>query len=534
MPKHTALKKIATWGGATVFVVALIIVGAKLFFEDQVSFLVNYVNPPAVTVHGSAEKLVIGYAYKPAELDPTLFDPVTRSYLVDIYEGLVRTDRDLKIKPALAVSWGLLDSTTWEFRLRPGVKFHDGQDMSVNDVISSLEKARTAPHSQLVNLFATVESVTAVGTDRIRIKTKVPDPLLLNKLAVTYIFPSSLKTFDHPVGTGPYAFGSGTDQDYNLGIYTDYWGEKPYFQDVTLKYIPGRNDRIDALRNGEIQILANMPPNYACSKTEKYRTAEGCNDLTNESIEIKSIPSLEVSFLVFNHRNKLFERKEVRKAISEVFDQQVFVDLAFGFARPAGQFVSSGVFGFNPDIKKTVFDPENAKREFLAVTTDIFESMEVTFDYPDGLETIGQYVQSQLRDLGLNVTLNPLSSEKLQEKIEDGDSDFYFLGWRSELGSASDFMQFVAHSVNVAKGYGFFNGAHYGNKTVDALIEKSEQNLDTESRLKQLQEAMKILVEDDIYGIPLYESETVFAFYDWIKFDPRVDGYIHVSELQEK
>jgi len=531
MLKFAGLRKVASWGVTVVFVIALLLVGAKLFFEDQFSFLVSFVNPP-VQVHAVAEQLVIGYAYKPSVLDPTLFDLITRSYLVDIYEGLVRTDKNLEIKPALAVSWGLLDPTTWEFRLRPGVRFHDGQNLSVNDVIVSLERARTSPESQLVDLYATVESINAIGTDRIRIRTKVPDPLLLNKLAVTYIFPASLKAFDNPVGTGPYSYGGETDQGFELDLFPGYWGEKPYFKKVFLKFIPGRSDRIAALQKGDIQLLANMPPNYACSKTEKYRNADGCNDLKNDAIEIKSIPSLEVSFLVFNHQNKFFERREIRQAVSRVFDQQVFVDLAFGFARPVGQFVSNGVFGFNPDIKKPECDPDAAKQQFVTACIDIFDVLDVTFDYPENLETIGQHVQSQLRDLGLNVTLNPLSGEDLQKKISEGKSDFYFLGWRSELGSASDFMQSVAHSKDAVNGYGYFNGAHYSNMNVDELIEKSGRNLDTESRLKQLQEAMKILVEDDIYGVPLFESETVFAFYDWIKFDPRVDGYVHASEIK--
>jgi peptide/nickel transport system substrate-binding protein len=530
MPKHSAIRKLALGTLTVAYVAGLMFIGAKLFFEDQVALLVNYINPPP-EMHASADNLVIGYAYKPASLDPALFDPVTRSYLVDLYEGLVQTDRNLKIKPSLAVSWGLLDPTTWEFRLRPGVKFHDGQELSVNDVIASIERARTASESQLVNLLSTVESVTASGGDKLVIKTRFPDPLLLNKLAVTLIHPASMKDFSKPVGTGPYALKADDETGYVLETFPGYWGGQPYFRKVTLVYVPGRIDRMEALKKGEIQLLANVPPNYACSKTDKYRKADGCYDIANDAIVIKSIPSLEVSFIVFNHRHKLFERREVRQAVSRIFDQQVFVDLAYGFARPVGQFVSSGVFGFNPEIGKPECQPEEAKAQFLAACTDIFETIDVTFDYPEGLETIGQYVQTTLRDLGMNVILNPMSGEDLQKKIMTGESEIYFLGWRSELGSSFDFMQSVAHSRNPSKGYGAFNGARYSNKKVDALIETSERNLDTESRLKQLQEAMKILVDDDIYGVPLYESETVFAFYNWLKFDPRVDGYIHASEI---
>jgi len=526
------VRKIAMWSLAAIYVVALLLVGVYLFFPDQVMFFVNYVNPP-IEFHGSSDQIVVGYAFKPVSLDPTAFDAVTRSYLGDLYEGLVQTDRDLNIKPALAVSWGLLDATTWEFRLRPGVKFHDGSNMTANDVVASIERARSAKESQLVNLLSTIRSVQAVGMDRVWVKTIAPDPNLLSKMAVTYIYPSKLKQFDKPLGTGPYAFAGYSEDGLALVAFSDYWGHKPYFHKVLLKFIPDRTERIKALEKGDIQLLANVPPNYACSKTEKYQHAPGCHVIKNKKIMIKAIPSLEVSFLVFNHKNKLFSRRAVREAVSRIIDQSDFVDLAFGFARPVGQFVSNGVFGFNPDITKLSCQPEESKKKFAAACADIFEAIEVMFDYPENLETIGEYVKSVLNDLGFSVELNPLRSEDLQKKIVDGDSDLFFMGWRSELGGALDFLQSVVHTKDPARGYGLYNGAHYSNKQVDALIESAEHNLDEQSRLQQLQDAMKLVV-DDIYGVPLYESMTIFGFYDYLDFNPRVDGYIRVADISEK
>lgn len=254
--------------------------------------------------------------------------------------------------------------------------------------------------------------------------------------------------------------------------------------------------------------------------------------LKNPDIAVKSIPSLEVSFLAFNQENEILGKRAVRDAIVMALDQQTFVDLAFGFARPSGQFVSNGVFGFSSSIGKPECDLETAKSQTAKACEGIFESLDITFDYPEDLQTIGQYIQSTLNDLGIIVTLNPLDNNGLLQKIMSGESDFYFLGWRSELGDASDFLQAIAHTKDAARGYGLYNGAHYSNKKVDDLIEKSQENLDPESRLKQLQEAMRILVDDDIYGVPLFESETIFAFNKAINFEPRVDGYIHVAEIK--
>jgi peptide/nickel transport system substrate-binding protein len=526
------LNKNLTWIFTGLYVLGMLVIGVQLFFGDQISFLGNLLNvkKAEVSLHSSSDQLVIAYAYKPGSLEPTLFDPITRSYLADIYEGLVKTDRTLKIQPALAVSWGLIDENTWEFRLRPGIKFHDGTALTVDDVVSSLERAMSFEGSQLKTLLNTVSKVSVTG-DRIRIVTFAPDPLLLNKLAVVYIFPSGKTDFGKPVGTGPYVLESSGQNEFDLKRFDGYWGGKPKYANVVLKAIANRSDRVAALEKGELQLLANVPPNVGCVATG-YHDAAGCNAITNSNVEIKSVPSLEVSYLAFNRDLPVFQNVDVRKAMAQAFDSQEFVDLAYGFARPVGQFVSNGVFGFNPEIERTAYDPAAAKKTMQDYQGTAIEQIEVTFDYPESLEAIGQYVQGQLAVIGISVKLNPLSDVLLQSKIAGGTSEMYFLGWRSELGDALDFLQSAAHSRQTTKGYGQFNGINYSNEKVDGLIERSQQNFDEESRLKDMQEAMKILVQDDIYGVPLFESETIFANTKDIQFEPRVDGYVHASEIK--
>jgi peptide/nickel transport system substrate-binding protein len=528
------LKKNLKIAGAGLYIAVLAMVGYMLFSGGQISFLGNSINPNGGhSAAMSRDELKIAYAYMPKSLEPTLFDSVTRSYLADIYEGLVKTDRNLIVQPAVAVSWGLVDPTTWEFRLRDGIKFHNGRFVTVDDVIASIERARNFEGSELKSLLNNIDSVSANGSDRVRIKTKAPDPLLLNKLAVTFIFPAAMSDFEKPVGTGPYRYVTADQSKMILNAFDGYWSEKPAFKQVDLMLISDRNDRVSALEKNEVQLLANLPPSVACSKTDKYKSAEGCTTLKNPDISIKSIPSLEVSFLAFNRKVPLFEKQEVRDAIIQALDPQTFVDLAYGFARPVGQYVSNGVFGFSPDVKKLPFDITAAKAVLKKITNaDTFTQLTIDFDYPGSLQAIGQYVQQQLEELGIVVNLNPLSDEALLEKIKAGTSELYFLGWRSELGDSLDFLQAVAHSKDIKTGYGLYNGANYMNKNVDQLIEKAQSDLNTNSRLKTLQDAMKIISQDDVYGVPMYESETIFAYSNDITFEPRVDGYIHASEIK--
>lgn len=507
-------------------VAALFLLGGYLFFADELGL--NFGNGGDnghAASRGPDEVLTIGYTFEPASLEPTNFDPVTRSHLVDIYQGLVLTDRNLEVKPGLAVSWGLVDPVTWEFRLRPDVSFHNGQPLTATDVIYSLDRAVFYEDSHLKDILSTVQSIELVSSDRIRITTNAPDPLLLHKLAVVYIFPDGMLNFDYPIGTGPYKFVAWEDGRLDLQRNDEYWGDQPAFARVELIAEPNRRERLRALEEGEIRLLANLPPSAGCSLIDGFHDAEGCAAIQSGDIEITSVPSLEVSFLVFNFDHELFGIRSVREAIAHAFDPQVFVDIAFGFAKPAGQFVSSGVFGFDPSIPVRSYNINAAKKEMNDILGTSFERTVVTFDYPATLQPIGEYVQLQLGQLDIDVNLNPLSDIELQQKIMNGESDFYFLGWRSELGDASDFLAGVAHSQ------GIFNGGGYMNTDVDDLIEKSRENLDEEERLAQMQEAMRTIVTDDILGIPLFESETIFAFQKDIHFIPRVDGYVFASDV---
>jgi len=513
------------------FVIGLVLLGGYLFFGDKLLFRFYQGENVRFSARGVDEVLTIGYAFSPTSLDPVAFDKISRNYLVNVYEGLVRTDRDLNIDSSIAVSWGLLDPLTWEFRLRPGVKFHNGKTLSSDDVVYSIELAAKSEESGLKDLLNTIESVEAKDDNIVIIYTRVSDPLLLNKLAVTYIFPSGYSDFQHPVGTGAYRVDSYLDGVMTLSRNGDYWGQLPVFANVVLKSIPDRRGRIKAIEVGDIQLLADVPPSSACSKTVDSSYYDDCNPIKSDDINIVSIPSLEVSFIVFNFNNDFFSSKKVREALSYAFDKTVFEGIAFGFAKASDQFVSSGVFGFNPDIRAREFDMAKAKSLIDDARELSFKRVRVTFDYPERLSLIGEYVESQFMDLNIDVDLNPLSDLDLHKKIVSGNSDFYFLGWRSELGDASDVFQGLVHSRDTNGLYGFYNGSHMLNKKIDQLIEDSQKNLDEESRLDQLQQVMKIVVDEEFFGVPLFESETIYAVKDSIKFVPRVDSYVFASDI---
>lgn len=484
----------------------------QLFFQAEFEELKNqYLHSAATQEVEEDESLTIVYSFSVESLEPTLYDSVTRTRTLNVYEALVATDRNLKAQPGLAVSWGRIDDYTWEFKLRPGVIFHDGSTFDADDVIASFDRARTYRNSGLKDILNTLDSVEKIDDLTVHITTREPDPILVSRAATVLIFPSEQKQFKEPVGTGAYRFVSSTETEFSITRFDNYWGEKPYYANVFIKTIPNRFDRLDAIKSGQIDILANVPPTFA-QELEVH-----------QSVTVTSLPSLEVNFLIFNYDSDLLGDERIRDAISLAFDKDIFVDISNGYATPSYQFVSNGIFGFNPEIEKTRQDLDTAKQ--LIRQYDPFRKPSVTIDMTQGTQAIGDYIKQQLDEIGLSVSINYLSFEDLTEKIFNKESEIYYLGWRSEIGDASGFYENVVYSK------GIYNGGNFSNKKVDQLIELSIKNLDEEKRLEQFQEIMKIILEEEKIGVPLFETDVLYGVKVGIHFHPRLDGYILASEI---
>ena len=486
----------------------------QLFFQEEYNDFKNKV------LHLSSDEstklsyktLNIAYAFGPESYEPTYFDSITRSRLVNVYESLVKTDRNLQIEPYLAVSWGRVSETEWEFKLRPNVTFHDGSVFNADDVIASFERARNYDKSQLDDVLKTIDSITKIDDLTVKIITTNPDPILVNRISTVLIFPSELNAFDKPVGTAAYKYLSSDYLDLNLTRFDEYWGEKPFYKDVSIKTIENRFDRLDQFKKGGIDILANVPPSLIKDITE------------SAVVTISSLPSLEVNFLVFNMDGEIFKDKRLRQAVSIAFDKNAFTDFTLGYAQPSYQFVSNGIFGFNPEILPQKQDIDAAKK--LIRDYDPFKRLGIVIDMAEGTEIIGEYIKDQLNTIGFSVEINIIPFEKLDEKIKKRESEIYYLGWKSELGDASNFYENAIYSK------GKYNGGNYVNKKIDQLIEFSLSNFDTEKRSEQLREIMKIIVEEDIIGVPLFESDVIYGVKAGIVFKPRLDGYILASEIK--
>ena len=458
----------------------------------------------------SGDRITIAYAEAVSSYSPINFEAKNRKYLVNIYEPLVRYDKAFNTDTALAVSWGRTDDLTWEFHLREGVLFHDGSIFEANDAVYSLELARSDVESQLGSLLSNVQEVKKIDDYKIEIKTFEPDPLLLNKLTNVYMVPAAYRDFDAPLGTGPYYIEDFEEDTLILKRFENYWGAAAFYEEVGLAYIPGVDDRLNALLEGEVQVLANVPPQHV-------------DVLREAGFEVEAYPSLEVSYLMFNLEGA-FKDPDLRAAVWHALGIDYAERFGEGYLLPTDQYAALGIFGYIPEHPVRQQNLEKA----IAAQTLVEEVPELTLDIPLGLEPLGEDIAVDLEKINLNVTVNALGASEFQNKILSGQSDFYFFGWKYDLADVADFYEVAVHSKEGL--YGAFNGIHLEDVELDLSIEKAAQELDISARRQILIELNdRLLATQSI--LPLFEAQVIYGISPDLHWAARLDGQILASEI---
>ncbi|MBD3330571.1 hypothetical protein GF354_03505 [Candidatus Peregrinibacteria bacterium] len=499
-----------------VVIFVLIFLMGKLFFSSIINSFITNVKEFALREQVNEEQhiteLNVIFPNSFPTLEPMTLDQNTKHINLNILDSLVRPDRNLTIRPSLALTWGLIDETKWEFILRPNVKFHDGTSFESDDVLASFNRAMNYERSQLTEILSTIKKIESIDSHTLVVETVEPDPLLLQKLSLLLIIPSEYEEelVESPIGTGPYMFDNkNEDGEIILKSSADYWGEAPHFEKIICIPKPDVRERLDLVLGGMADFLAFVPQ-------------EAVDVVVRAGMDIKTVPSLEVQFLLFNFKSDIFVDRKARKALFLGLNRDELANSLGEYVNRANQFVSNGVFGFNSNIDE--FSPDYGAARDLVLSSAL-EDTKVQISLPLGSEFLGDYLKSQLSNIGILSSISYLTAEELLQDIFDGDADIFFLGFKSELGDSSDFV----HSVLASDGN--FNLSSYSNPEVDRLLEESLVEMDTEKRLFNLQTIMEIAVEEDIVGIPLFEFDTIYGFKDGLDYRPRIDGFIYFDDI---
>ncbi len=458
--------------------------------------------------------LRIGLNSGPFTLDPHAAELLSLSVLRNLYDSLTEFDAGNRVRPALAESWENPDELTWIFHLRRGVSFHDGRELTAQDVLFSFERARRSGGS-IGSYLVAIDQVRARDPHTVEITTSRPDPILLNKVAFVLIVPAgSPPGIVQPIGTGPYRLAvHEPGKRLALSAFARYWGGAPSEPAVEFLPLPDHDTRVKRLLGGDLDVIEE--PSSAA--VEQIRAARGCRIA-------RQTHSLGVTYLLVRTDRQPLDDVRTRRALSLALDRGELVRQALhGEGVPLGQMVTNNVFGFAPDIPPPAAAPA-AARALLAAA-----------GHPGGLDLALQIrpgLRSELDALARQLLGAGIRVHALERPVEAfaSDAEVSFASWFCLSGDASDFFDAMAHSPTAASGYGGGNFIRYRNPVLDALIEQSEATLDLLARRTQLEHSMHVLMSDYVF-IPLYSTPVLYGTRDTVAWQPRGDDLILVDTI---
>jgi peptide/nickel transport system substrate-binding protein len=442
-----------------------------------------------------------------------------------MFEGLVGFDRDMKVVPALAASWSTEDDRTWLLTLRKDVRFHDGALLTAADIQTALERGQRDPASSYKAQLSNVESLQAVEPGSLRIKTRWPDPLLLNRLAsVRVARTNGVAPGDgRPIGTGPYRFvGWEKGRELVVEAFDGYWGEAPAYHKVRFVALEGGPQGLAALQRGQVDVLRSVPE----ALEPELRRISG--------VHVESRPSLVTYFLWFNAQpgaagKNPFADKRVRTAIALAIDRPALVAALGGRAIPARELVQQGVFGYVAALPELKHDPETARA--LLKSAGYPSGFEVALQHRSGvsIETVAVLIRKMLGEVGIQVRLESPDWADVLEHWQAARIPFFLAGWRFDDGDALSFLRDCILTRNPQAGYGTFN-AGFSSPVLDRLIEENGRMFGDMKRLKQYEALMRSAF-DEMPLVPLYTGYDIYGVSDRVRWQPRLDGDLRAAEM---
>lgn len=482
------------------------------------------------------DKVVVGVDAPPLTMNPFGSDADSNlSVMANIYDGLTkRIGKKGEIVPGLATKWKQLDLTTYRFWLREGVKFHNGNPFTYEDVVYTWEHMRDPNLSDFLFFGNLVTSIEKVDGDPwvIDMEIEKPTPYFLNNLHQIFIMDkessesrSKGEMAAKGIGTGPYKFVEWEKGTYlKLEANEDYWGEVPPIKHAELRPISEPSTRLAALSTGKIDLMSGVP-------VELFQTIKN-----NPKVTVITRPSRRAIFLgISNEEDLPTSDIRVRKAMYLAINEEEIIDkIMRGHAAPAAQIPDPATFGYNPDLERLPYDPEKAK-ELLkeAGYPDGFEiTLNCTLDRYVQDEQIGAAIASYLSKVGIKAKLHAVPKAMYWPMLENKEVDFYMLGWFDGAYSFTRSAFKLLHTHDPEKGYGVWNGAGFSYPGVDARLEESVKIVDEDERLKAVQEVNRAYMEK-IAVIPLHYQQHLYAVQKGIglNFIPRPDKWIEFWEM---
>jgi peptide/nickel transport system substrate-binding protein len=515
--------------------------------------------------------LIFGSSGDVARLDPgDVTDGESIQRMDNIFDALVEyKPGSTEIQPALATSWEIsADKKEITFKLRKGVKFHDGTDFNADAVVYSFARQydQNHPHNQYGQwaywgwMFSDIEKVVKIDDYTVKIIMTNVNASIMTSLAmftVNIVSPANAEkhrenAFRNPVGTGPFKFVEWVKDDHiTLEAFDGYWKGRPKLDRLIFRVIPDPSARLLALEVGEVHGIEFPNP----ADFDRIRA--------KKELKLMSEPGMNVGYMGINSgygykdankngKRDLNERwektpgyyepltkKKVRQAINYAIDKQSIVDnIYMGTASMAKNGMPPFMLGYNDDVQDYPYDPAMAKKLLReAGYPNGFEVtlyvMPVSRPYMFDPPKIGEAIQSYLADVGIRVKFYQVDWGTYLQETQYGKHQMCLLGWTGDNGDPDNFMNVLygpnATSIGTAGNYGFYN-----DMKAQELLTAALQTFDTDKRAEYYRKVQEMIHESanwvyiahsnqnlvfrsNVYGYVMHPTSRKFFYPVWIE-----------------
>ena len=457
-----------------------------------------------------------------------------------VFDSLVQVDERGRPIPGLA-SWRTVDSITWEFKLRTDVKFHDGAELTSEDVAFSLERPLTIIGSPggYATYVRPIVAKEIIDRHTIRLKTAAPygalpqdlsDVLIVSKRAAGQATSADFDTGKAAIGTGPYRLVRFKRGDrIELARHDAYWGGRRPWDKVTLHIMPSDPVRTASLLSGELDAIEHVP------------TADLARLRKNPAFRLEQAVSWRTIFLhVDQYREQPpgvtsktgkplprnpFKDARVRRAMSKAINRQAIAERVMeGLALPAANVVSPGIFGHDRAVKAEPYDPEGARK--LLLEAGYPDGFAVTLATPNNRyindEQVAQAVAQMFSRVGITTKVEAMPLSVYLGKARNREFGLALLGWGSLAADLA--LRSLAATPNEERGFGAWNWSGYANPKLDELITQSLGTIDPAQR-EALARNAGALAARELAFIPLHYQIVTWAMKKNMAYTPRTDEF---------
>jgi len=450
-------------------------------------------------------------------------------------------DAKQNLKPGLAVSWKNVDDLTWEFKLRSGVKWHDGSDFSADDVAFTISRAPNVPNSpsSLARYIKQITSVEVIDPLTIRMKTAKPFPLMPTYMSTFGIVSkktgTGATTADYNSGkamngTGPFTFVEFVPGDRIVYKRNDnYWGDKAEWSDIIVKPLSNNSSRVAALLAGDVDMIDFVPT--ADIETLKNNDKVSISQtVSNRVIYMHIDTARDKSPFVTDVNGNPMDKNplkdlRVRKAISMAINRKGIVEKVMeGVAIPAGQLLPEGFFAISPNLKVEPYNPEGARA--LLKEAGWGEGFGLTIHGPNNRYVndakIVQAIAQMLTRVGIKAKVDTMPKNVFFPRGSKLEFSFMLVGWGAGSGEPSSPLGSLLHTYDKSKGFGSSNRGRFSNAELDAALEEALATVDRKKHGDLLIKATEIGI-NNLGIIPLHFQVNTWAVRKGLKYDARTD-----------